>query len=192
MPDDAAVFRVSFICLGNRCRSPYAAALFERMTAGLPVEVTSAGLLDAAGFSAPDEILTVSRAAQLDLAEHRSKPLSALRLAEADLVLGFELAHVAGAVIDGGAPRDRTFTLGELARLMEDVPARGDRPPTERARAVVADAAGLRRGSGLFYPEEDVADPFQGPMDGYEAMATKITALTTTVVDGLFGASVRA
>lgn len=33
----------------------------------------------------------------------------------------------------------------------------------------------------------DVADPFRGPMKGYEKMATRITELTEKLVEQLFG-----
>jgi hypothetical protein len=41
-----ASFEVVFVCTGNRFRSPLAAALFGRATAGLPVSVSSRGTLD--------------------------------------------------------------------------------------------------------------------------------------------------
>jgi protein-tyrosine-phosphatase len=48
----ADVFRVAFVCTGNRFRSPLAAALFRSAAEGLPVEVASAGTLDLGGVGA--------------------------------------------------------------------------------------------------------------------------------------------
>lgn len=182
-------FTAYFICLGNRCRSPFAEGTFRRLTSGLPVEVGSAGTLDHEGLESPREIHQLGRAAGMDLTAHRSRGLRSVPLPNADLVLGFELAHVAGAVIDGGAPKDKTFRLPELVRLLDDVSAPAHADPAQRARALVAAADQARSGGGGFFSGEDVADPFGGPMKGYEQMAGRITQLTEKLVVQLFGAT---
>ena len=181
------MFRVYFICLGNRCRSPYAESLFRRLTEGLPLEVGSAGLLDAPGIESPKEILKVGSAAGLDLGPHRSKGLSEVPLADADLVIGFDLSHIAGAVVDGHAPRDKTFRLAELVRLLDEIEPFDDLEGLKRARAMVAEADEVRRASSGFFPNEDIADPFRGPMKGYETMAKRVGELTEKLLTQLFG-----
>jgi protein-tyrosine-phosphatase len=183
----ARPFTTYFICLGNRCRSPFAEGTFRRLTEGLPVEVGSAGTLNHEGLESPREIHQMARAAGMDLSAHRSRGLGSVPLPEADLVLGFELAHVAGAVIDGGAPKSKTFRLPELVRLLDGLPPPNESDPAERARALVAAAEQARRGSRGFVSGEDVADPFRGPMKGYEQMAGRITQLTEKLVRQLFG-----
>ena len=182
-------FTTYFICLGNRCRSPFAEGTFRRLTSGLPVEVGSVGTLEHEGLESPREIHQLARAGGMDLTAHRSRGLRSVPLSDADLVLGFELAHVAGAVIDGGAPKDKTFRLPELVRLLDDVSAPAHADPAERARSLVAAANQLRSGGKGFVSGEDVADPFRGPMKGYEQMAGRITQLTEKLVVQLFGAS---
>lgn len=181
------VFRTYFICLGNRCRSPFAEGTFRRLTQGLPVEVGSAGTLDAPGLESPHEIHTVAKAAGLNLREHRSKALGDVPLGQADLVIGFDLSHIAGAVVDGDAPREKTFRLVELVRLLDGIEPFEDLSGIERARSMVAEANEVRSTASSYMPNEDIDDPFHGPMKGYEEMATRITELTEKLVEQLFG-----
>ena len=62
-------------------------------------------------------MLAAAEAQGIDVAAHRSRLLDSI--AAADLVVGFERIHVAAAVVDGGAQRDRVFTLPELVPLLE-------------------------------------------------------------------------
>jgi protein-tyrosine phosphatase len=184
---DQKVFKTYFICLGNRCRSPFAEGTFRRLTEGLPVEVSSAGTLDAPGFESPMEIHQLAERAGLNLRSHRSRALQDVPLKDADLVIGFDLSHIAGAVVEGGAPREKTFRLGELVRLLDGVEPFPDLQGVDRARAMIEEANEVRRASKGFFPDEDVADPYRGPMKGYEKMATRITQLTEKLVQHLFG-----
>src|SRR5205085_412340 len=79
---------VVFLCTGNTCRSPLAEALCKRRLAdrlGCPpeelsargVHVLSAGLAAMLGGSAAPEAVTVARSFGADLANHRSRPLTA-------------------------------------------------------------------------------------------------------------------
>jgi protein-tyrosine phosphatase len=190
MPAGNRPFKVFFVCMGNRCRSPFAEGTFRRLTRGLPVEVGSAGTLNAEGLESPREIHQLAAAAGMDLRTHRSQWLRSVALPDADLVVGFELGHVAGAVIEGGAPKEKVFRLPELVRLLEQVPPPRISDPAERARAMVSSANALRATGGRkFSPDDDVADPFRGPMKGYERMADRITQLTEKLVAELFGSA---
>lgn len=155
------------------------------------MEVGSAGTLDAPGMESPSEIHKVGEAAGLDLRTHRSRALREIPLADADLVVGFDLSHIAGAVVDGGAPREKTFRLVELVRLLEGAEPFDDLTGVERARAMVEEANEVRSASKNFFPNEDIADPFHGPMKGYEEMAARITDLTERLVEQLFGPHAR-
>jgi protein-tyrosine phosphatase len=84
----------------------------------------------------------------------------------------------------------RVFTLKEFIRLAGAVDA--DRLPTgdvvARARALVAEAAGLRRRVRARRPaDDDVADPYGAPMYVYRACAAEIAhaveALLAALVD---------
>jgi protein-tyrosine phosphatase len=168
-------FELVFVCTANRFRSPIAAELAGRATEGLPVDVSSYGTLD----REPAPVLPEALELGYDLAEHRSRPVRGASLAGADLVLGFERIHVAAAVVDAGAARDRAFGLTELVALLEDSPGRGD--VVERARARVARAAERR---GDEWPE--LADPAGGPARGYSRSARDIDRLVRTLTGRLF------
>jgi protein-tyrosine phosphatase len=169
-------FELVFVCTANRFRSPIAAELARRATAGLPVAVRSYGTLD----REPAPVLPQALDLGLDLAQHRSRPVRGAPLADADLVLGFERVHVATAVVDAGAPRDRSFGLTEIVALLDDSPQEGD--AMERARARVAQAA-ARRGDDW----AEFADPAGGPERGYARSARDLERLVGTLVERLFG-----
>ena len=179
-------FRAFFICTGNRCRSPFAARLFGHLTRDLPVDVGSAGTLDSSPYPAPPEIIGVAKHQGLDLSTHRSQSLSVVDLRRADLVVGFELAHVAAAVVQVNAPADKTFTLPELDRLLQQVGALPDVAPLERARIAIARAHQHRTSATRFVTAEEVRDPFGGSKRGYEEMASQITSLCEGIVAQLF------
>ena len=183
---DQGRFRAFFICTGNRCRSPFAARLFAHLTRDLPVDVGSAGTLDSNPYPAPPEIIGVARHQGLDLSEHKSQSLSIVDLRHADLVVGFELAHVAAAVVQVNAPAHKTFTLPELDRLLRQVGSLPEAPPVERARIAVARAHEHRTSATRFIVGEEIKDPFGGNKRGYEDMAAQITSMCEGIVAQLF------
>ena len=179
-------FRAFFICTGNRCRSPFAAALFSHLTRDLPVDVGSAGTLDSSPYPAPPEIISVAKHQGLNLGDHRSQSLSIVDLRRADLVIGFELAHVAAAVVQVNAPADKTFTLPELDRLLRQIGPLPDAGPIERARSAIARAHQHRTSAARFVTGEEIRDPFGGSKRGYEDMAAQITSMCEGIVTQLF------
>jgi protein-tyrosine-phosphatase len=123
----------------------------------------------------------------LDLAEHQATRIERGGLAAADLVVGFERSHVAAAVIEGGAARERAFTLPEFVPLAENVVVEEGRDPVERARLVVRAAAAARStAQGRALPE--LRDPAGGPERGYDAVAAELVSLSRRLVRALFGA----
>ena len=87
---------IIFICTGNTCRSPMAAALFE---SGLTAdekerfEVRSFGLAAFGGEPASDHAIETMEEHGIDIAGHRSTPLNRYALAEAELVVCMTEAH---------------------------------------------------------------------------------------------------
>ena len=107
-------FRVLFVCTGNTCRSPLAAAALARELGAdsALVEVTSAGTSAWEGEPATEYSIEVAARDGLDLSAHRSRRVSAALLEQADLVLVMERSHV-GAVRSLGADPARTVVLSE-------------------------------------------------------------------------------
>jgi low molecular weight protein-tyrosine phosphatase len=171
-------FHVVFVCTGNRFRSPLAAALLESAVPDGALRASSRGTLRLGRVAAMPEAVRLAARFGVDLSSHRAASLAAGALADADLVLGFERPHLLAAVMEGQARRERTFTLAELVRLLDeaDVPkgdvgarARADRDTAHRARAGRTD---------LFLPE--IEDPIGKPPDVQHAIAERIHVLVTS------------
>ena len=112
--------KLLFVCTGNTCRSPMAAAIARKLAAerGLhDVEVSSAGTGAAEGAGASDGALLVAMEQGLDLASHRSRPLTRELVRDADLVLAM-----------GGGHLERVRQLGgaDKVHLLPDFAAGGD------------------------------------------------------------------
>jgi protein-tyrosine phosphatase len=183
---NGSVFRVVVICTGNRFRSPLVEGFIHQETRGLPVDVSSCGTLDLGPV--PPLPAAVEGAARLglDISGHRSRALADVDLDDADLVLGFERAHVARAVVDGGTAKDRTFTVLELMELLEAAPDPGG-ASVERARKAVELAAGYRRPrAGMPLPE--LSDPISESARGQRNAVKRLHEISLALVDGLFGA----
>ncbi len=179
-------FKIVFICTGNRARSCLAEAHVRRLADGLPVEVSSAGVLDLGPVPALAEAIEVGQAGGVDLSSHRARTLREAELQGADLVIGFERNHVAEAVVEGNADPAKTFSLKELTRLLDGIPRSNSGSPVEEARKVVAKAAKHRAAAG-FVPDEEIADPLGAPRSYFNDLGDTITQLSTRLVEGLFG-----
>ncbi|MDQ3646259.1 MAG: hypothetical protein M3345_04910 [Actinomycetota bacterium] len=180
-------FEVCFICTGNRARSPVAQHTMSLATRTLPVVSRSVGLLDLGGAPALPEIEQAARDRGLDLSAHRSTCITSADLTSTDLVLGFELQHVASAVVDHRADPARTFTVPELVRLLEGAES-AETDPIARAREVIATADGKRREQPRQRLEE-VHDPIGEPGDVQRSIALQVHHMTLQLAEGLFGRS---
>jgi protein-tyrosine-phosphatase len=180
-------FDVVFICTGNRFRSAIAEALLTRLTEGLPVRTTSAGTLDLGPVGVLPEALELAPGLGIDLSAHRARCIRDVDLSDADLVLGFERVHLATAVVECAAPRERSFTLPELVALLrERDPALGGDDPIARARGAVRAAHEARNSHGR---RLELGDPLGGPPELFQQTAAELRALTETLAARLFGRS---
>ncbi|HXF73528.1 MAG TPA: low molecular weight protein arginine phosphatase [Actinomycetota bacterium] len=177
------------VCTGNICRSPMAAgflrrALERRFGAAAP-EVRSAGTVVRAGE--PASVGAVFAAAELgvDLSAHRAVPLTPGLVRGADVILAMAAEHreaVARLVPDA---EGATFTLKELVRRLEALPAaEGLGPEALRARV---QAAAARPDPAPGGPEDDVPDPLGGTLDGYLEVARDLRSLAERFVAATWG-----
>jgi protein-tyrosine phosphatase len=171
-------FRILHVCTGNICRSPMAehlmrAGLEQRLgPRAVAFQVASAGTLGFVGEMMQPFTGTTLAARGVNGAAFRARRLNEDLIAGADLVLGATREHRAAVVTLHPRASRRTFTLREFDRLLSAVdPASlptGDL--RARAEAVVAGALAHR---GLIRPpapeDDDIADPYQGPEEGYLA-----------------------
>jgi protein-tyrosine phosphatase len=154
-----------------------AAALFARRTESHVdrPDIDSAGLGEA-GQPPPDEVLEVMTRRGIDLSEHRSVTLSAPLVGDAGLIVGMSLRHVQESMLLDPSSWQRTFRLKELVRLGEYI---GPRLPGQDVVTWVRAAQGDRTRDSLahYSPADDVADPFGGPLAGYEDTAEELDDL---------------
>lgn len=140
------VRRVLFVCTGNLCRSPLAAALFLQAVRerGGAVETASAGLYASPGAPAPWEVVQLAREDDLDLSHHRARPMTRQEFDRADLVVVMERGHAEAVRALYGTEE------GKLHLLSEFIPG--------RAR------------------KADIADPFERSLADYRACLARIRA----------------
>lgn len=121
---------IVFVCTGNTCRSPLAEVLCRKLLAerlGCPVEevcqrgflVLSAGIAAMMEGAAAEEAVQVAQAYGADLSGHRTRPLTAELVAQADYLVGMTQGHV--LAVAGQYPH-----LGPRPRLLsgdgDDIP----------------------------------------------------------------------
>ena len=124
----------------------------------------------------------------LDLSAHRASSMSEADLSDADLVLVFERAHLARAVVDAGARYEATFLLLELVELLHEIePGRPDEDPLPRAIGMLAAAHSSRAPISAPSSQEEILDPLGGPARGYRLTAERLWDLSEILVGRLFG-----
>jgi protein-tyrosine phosphatase len=179
--------RILLVCTGNLCRSPMAEGLLAHALAGTrpDISVRSAGTLAATGE--PMERFAASQLERLSapLPGFLTQPLTELLVVEADLVLTAARDHRATVVRLVPEAASRSFTLGEISRLLTDV------PPGERALSPtrLAAVAAARRGKvKLSIPEDDdLADPYGRSRLAFARCAEDIRRLLSAPVAALTG-----
>jgi protein-tyrosine phosphatase len=81
-----SIHSVLFVCVGNICRSPMAAAL-ARSLLGHQTTVESAGTAADDGSAATQDAIEAMRERGLDIASHRSRSIRSVRLTTFDVVV---------------------------------------------------------------------------------------------------------
>jgi len=177
----AGVPTLLFVCTGNLCRSPMAAALARNVLAerAEAVDVLSAGLLQG-GEPATGEAVELMKRRGLDLSTHRSRRLGDALAPPPDLILGMAREH-ALAVVDL-LPQlfPRTFTLkGLVARGRSHGPRRpGEALDTYLARVGADRSSGALAGTSS---ADDIADPIGGDLLAYERCAAELEVAVTAL-----------
>ena len=177
------------VCSGNICRSPIAEGLLrralERRLGGTAPVVGSAGTIAIDGAPAMPESIEAARERGVDIRMHTARPLTPELIDDADLVVTMAAEHrdEVRRLVPGAVPR--TFTLKELTRVLEALPAtESDLRLDTRIGAAAAARANCAPANRF---DEDVVDPLGMPLDTYRAIAWEIDEWTDRLVTALYG-----
>ncbi len=112
MPEDKIIL---FVCTGNTCRSPMAAALLASLCPAKKQVILSAGLAAQTGLSATSGAVAAMQAYGIDLTGHRSQPVVEELLLRSELVLAMTGWHK--QLLQEAAPElaEKIMTLAEAA-----------------------------------------------------------------------------
>ena len=115
--------KIIFVCTGNTCRSPMAAALAEQIfsQAGLVTKVASAGVSAWANQPASRHAISVMKDKGLCLIAHKAALVSKEILDGAALILTMTSSHGAVLISDYPEAKDKIFTLGEYVGKNTDI-----------------------------------------------------------------------
>lgn len=148
----------------------------------------SAGIRSVGPLPPPEETISAAKALlDLDISDHRAAGLRLGELKESDLVIGFEQRHIATAVVEGGARRERSFLLSELITLLpllqDERPGVGD-----NLKDRIGKLLELAHRARSARPERDleIHDPMgQGP-DKHAKVAGRVAREVISLARNLF------
>jgi protein-tyrosine-phosphatase len=101
------------VCHGNICRSPFAAALLQQALGPVGVRVESAGFVRPDRASPPEAVAAAARHG-VDLADHRSRPLTSDLARAADLIVVMDAVQQREVQQRFGRPARDVIVLGDL------------------------------------------------------------------------------
>lgn len=174
-------FRVLVVCIGNVCRSPLAERLLaSRLPEGF--SVSSAGVGALVGSAMSPEVVRHLEEYGGTADGFAARQLTPLMVEESDLILTATAAIRSRVLEDSPRALRRTFTVRELAALLEVLePEEGPTDPT----AVVARAAAERSRAGL--DDYDVPDPYRRGDEAHALAAKLMAEAVDRIAKGLTG-----
>lgn len=124
---------ILFICTGNVCRGPLAAALFKRRNSnGIGRIVRSAGVQTTDGRPVLPVAQEAAHRRGIDLSNHLARMVTPNLLPGFDLILAMEARHVQWIESNVPTARDRAYLLGHWRNLEIARPVNGHGPDYER------------------------------------------------------------
>ena len=183
----STLFRVAFVCTGNRFRSALAAAAFRSVAAHLPVEVDSYGTLEIGSARPLPEAVAMAAAFGLELSGHVAKSLGTTDLSQRSLVIGFEPQHITAAVDMAAARAECAFLLRELNDLLEQVDVAPNHDPIERAIQTIARANLHRQRDPRRWLGREIGDPMGLEQSEQRAIGQAVCGGAIKAAKELFG-----
>ena len=166
--------KVLFVCTANICRSPSAEAL-ARAEGPVDVEFFSAGTHARDGEPINPEMVAALPQG-LDTSAFRSRRLTTALLDDADLVITMEAAHRTFVLDDHPAMFRKVFTLGQLAKALEQSPHGLGR------EALLTHLGATRRHAD---PALDVPDPYRRVIEAASGCVASLRELLRVVLPAL-------
>ncbi|MBB2985721.1 arsenate reductase/protein-tyrosine-phosphatase family protein [Terracoccus luteus] len=181
---------ILFVCSGNVCRSPIAAALLRGYLEEWPVEVQSAGLIARDGLPVEPKMVKAVQGLGVqtpDLTEFRSQRLTADLLEQADLVVTATRSQRADVVRAAPSTVRTAFTVKEFAALVSDVVAMLERNGEAKPHTVadVVALVPLVRGMRVKSGSPDIMDPMGRSSRTHVRATREIAASVEEIARGL-------
>lgn len=113
--------RIIFVCTGNTCRSPMAAAIMNKIALDndMELEIRSAGIMAHEGDAISKNAVLAMQEKGIDVSSHIAYQLREKDVEEADIILTMTSGQK--MMISQLSP-DKIFTLGEFSGNDADVP----------------------------------------------------------------------
>jgi len=163
------------VCTGNVCRSPYIAAVLH---AALPaLRIAAAGTAPLLGALPDDQVRRALAERGISADFEPARPLTRQLVRDARLVVAATRLHRAEIVTRQPRAVEHTFTLKELARVIQ--------PSDDDLDAVVVRARAAARADDLRDYDDDLADPFGLDWPAYEKMAAEVDAALAVLIPAL-------
>lgn len=111
---------ILFVCTGNTCRSPMAAALMNKIAIDedLDIRIESAGLFAEEGAPASNEAIIAMKKYDVDLLSHHAQQINSELIEKSDLILTMTEGQ---KMLFTDTAKDKTYTLCEYAGVKGDI-----------------------------------------------------------------------
>jgi protein-tyrosine phosphatase len=184
MIDAAQPFRVLFVCTGNICRSAIAEQVFRARYGSADIQFASAGTGALVGSAMPEQAAEISRHMGGVPDAHSGRQLTQAIVAENDLVIALTRDHRSDVVRAHPRANRYTFTLRELARVMESYTSDPEAKPVLQQSSLPETLRGaipLLAAQRGYTPapssadEDDVIDPYRRSQEVYDRSGAEIS-----------------
>lgn len=111
---------ILFVCTGNTCRSPMAAAILSKIAYDndMDLMIDSAGLMAEEGAPASDNAISAMIEMKIDISQHRAHQITNDDIIQADIIL--TMTEGQKMILEQAAP-NKTYTLAEFAGSYGDI-----------------------------------------------------------------------